>query len=692
MTITAQANGLHEDLALARVRDLSVSYRAGQRDVPVLSDVSLSVSEGEALALVGESGSGKSTLAAALLGHLRPGSRVGSGSVLLGGRDIFAASVSERRRMLVGTVAFVPQNAGHALTPSMRVGQQVMEVLRFGRGMDKRAAREEAVRLFGLVRLPEPCVLVDRYPHQLSGGQQQRVAIAIAVASNPKLLVMDEPTTGLDVVTQAGILSLLDDLRAELNLGLVLVSHDLAVVASVCDRVAVMYAGRVIETGPVAPTFRSPSHPYTRGLLATMPRLDEPGLPAGMPGSPAAPGLDVTGCSFADRCSFAQPECTGGPHPALAPVPGDSLERQSACLRADDVLSAPLEASRMRRRTVGDRGDLLLRVRGLEVDYRRHADPDTGPTVSDVGFDVHRGEVLALVGESGSGKSTVAWTVAGLRRPSAGEIQLHTHGPAQAGHGADPADLTGPASRRSPDTRRQVQLVFQNPDTSLNPRRTVGDAVSRPLRLFGLARARLQLRQRRDAVLTDVGLDALHAERLPGQLSGGQRQRVGIARAIAAEPALVLADEVVSALDVSVQASVLRLMDDLRDEHDLAYLFISHDLAVVRGIADRVIVLYLGRICEEGPVSRVFQGPNHPYTRMLVDAVLELHPAGERPASPGVDEPESAPPARGCAFARRCARRIDGLCETITPPWLQLEDGHRIRCHLPITELESAQP
>jgi peptide/nickel transport system ATP-binding protein len=345
--------------------------------------------------------------------------RIAGEEILAGSaKAVSAQTVRTLRRQQIG---FVPQNAGHSLTPSMRVGAQVVEVLRTARGLDKAAARAEAIRLFGQVRLPEPDVLVNRYPHQLSGGQQQRVAVAIALAGQPRLLVLDEPTTGLDVVTQASVLALFGRLRKELGIALVMVSHDLGAVATVCQRVAVMYAGRIVETGSTEATYRRPSHPYTRGLLSSVSRLGAPGLPAGMPGSVA--GADgLAGCAFAPRCSFAQPSCTEGDAPSLAPVPGD--EQSSACLRLPEVLAAPAWESEVRPRRPHPRGEPLLRVSGLTVDYRRRPEPETGPTVSDVDLVVHRGEVVALVGESGSGKSTIAWTVAGLRRPTSGQISL----------------------------------------------------------------------------------------------------------------------------------------------------------------------------------------------------------------------------------------------------------------------------
>ena len=662
---TAAETGL-----LAEVSGLSIAYRSGDRDVPVLREVSLSLGAGEALAIVGESGCGKSTLAAALVGHLRTGSRVTGGAVRIAGEDILAGDARTVRALRRHQIGFVPQNAGHSLTPSMRIGAQVVEVLRAIRRLDKAAARAEAVRLLAQVRLPEPDVLVDRYPHQLSGGQQQRVAVAIALAGDPRLLVLDEPTTGLDVVTQASVLALFSSLRAELGITLVMVSHDLGAVSAVCERVAVMYAGRVVETGRTRAAFHVPAHPYTRGLLSSVARIAAPGLPLGMPGTVA----DVhasSGCVFAPRCEFAQDSCTEGDAPELTPVEGEGAQRFSACLRVPEVLAAPAWEAQVRPPRTRELGEPLLQVSGLTVDYRRRPDPRSGPTVSDVDLTVHRGEVVALVGESGSGKSTIAWTIAGLRRPTSGEITLD---------GA--ADLTRTAARRDPAVRRQVQLVFQNATTSLNPRRTVGDAVLRPLRLRGL-RGEAAITAR-DQVFEDVGLEAAHAERYPAQLSGGQQQRVGIARALAGGPTLVLADEVVSALDVSIQAAVLRLLDDLRDEHQLGYLFISHDLAVVRALADRVVVLYLGRVCEEGPIEQVFAGPNHPYTRLLMDSARATEPGEAKALTGSDDEPESAPPAAGCAFRNRCPRRVEELCDHETPPWQDLAEGHRVRCHVPV--------
>ncbi|MFJ9586074.1 dipeptide ABC transporter ATP-binding protein [Streptomyces acidicola] len=558
---------------IVSVNSLSVAYRSGGRDVPVVHEVTLEVAKGRTLALVGESGSGKSTVAATLLGHLRHGSRITGGSVHIKGSDVFALPARELRRLRGGTVAMVAQNAGHALTPSMRIGRQIAEA-----GGDI-----PVTDLLEQVRLPRPAELARRYPHELSGGQQQRVAIAMAIAARPDVLVLDEPTTGLDVVTQRGVLDLISGLRDELGLAAVLVSHDLGVVAHLADEVTVLRSGRIVESAPTRTLFATPQDPYTRKLLASVPRLDDAGL-------------------------------------ALV---GEAGEREVRP-RAQVPANAPVAVS----------------ARDVTVDY------GSSRAVNGVSFDVRRGEVLALVGESGSGKSTLAWTLAGLRTPSGGTLS-HESG-----------DLARPAERRPLSLRRRVQLVFQNADTSLNPRRSVGDAVRRPLQLFGTVTSPAEAAGRARKLISDVHLDPALADRLPAQLSGGQRQRIGIARALAGEPDVLIADEITTALDVSVQAEVLRLLDDLRRERDLACLFISHDLAVVRGIADRVAVLRHGVVVEEGPTEAVFASPGHPYTRQLMAAALE-------------PDPDALPPGDD----------VTGWADAAEPDdlWTNHGNGHRVR-------------
>ncbi|WP_337830431.1 ABC transporter ATP-binding protein [Pseudonocardia sp. TMWB2A] len=546
---------------VARVSGLGIAYRAGRADVPVVRGVSFAVEPGCTLGLVGESGSGKSTVAAALLGHLRRGSRITAGTVALHGEDVFAAGPRRVRALRRGTVAMVAQNSGAVLTPSMRIGVQLAEALPEGTGdRDTRVAE-----LLDRVRL-DPA-LAPRYPHQLSGGQQQRVSIAMAVAARPDLLVLDEPTTGLDVLTQEEVLRLLAELAEADGLASVLVSHDLGVVRRMADEVLVLRDGEPVEQRPAPELFADPRTAYTRRLLASVPRLTDTGL--------AEVGEDGTR-TVRDRAAGA---------PA------------------------------------GDR-PVAVQVDGARITY--------GGTVAveDVSFTVRRGEVLAIVGESGSGKSTLARALAGLVTPAGGTLRLCTPDGAPAG------DLSRPAGRRPVEVRRALQMAFQSADTALNPRRTVGSSLARPVRLFGTATGRAGVARRVAELVADVRLDASFAGRLPAQLSGGQRQRVGIARALAGDPAVVVADEVTTALDVSVQASVLALLDDLRRERDLAVLLISHDLAVVRGLADRVLVLRHGRVVEHGPTAEVFADPQHPYTRELLTAAryTDLGSPEETPA------------------------------------------------------------
>ena len=525
------------------VENLSIEYRQGARWHRAVSDVSFTLAAGEILALSGESGSGKSTVAQALLGLGQAGARVAGGRVLYRGRDLLRLPRAELRRLRGRDIAFVPQNPATSLTPTMRIGAQMAEIFRFHglpvpQGPDRRAAE-----LLDSVGLPEPALMLRRFPHQLSGGQRQRVLIAMALAGEPGLIVLDEPTTGLDVTNQARILDLLRDLRGRVSAAMVYVSHDLAALASIADRVAVMQLGRVVEQGRVDRVFAAPEHPYTQKLLAALPRLDVP--PAG-----------------------------GG---------------------------SPLPVDRDRRP--------LLSVEALDIRY-----PARGGVVvaaDKVDFRVLPGETLALVGESGSGKSSIAKAVSGLQAPTDGTIRL-------AGE-----PMPGLAGQRPAAMKRDIQLVFQNPDASLNPRHTVGRILMRAIRAYA-PMSRGAARGRALELIRAVRLEPFHLDRLPRQLSGGQRQRVAIARALAAEPKLMLCDEILSALDVSVQAEILQLLRQLQVERGITILFISHDLAVVRWLAHRVVVLQHGQIRDSGTAEEVFSPPYPAYTQSLIDAVPQL--------------------------------------------------------------------
>jgi peptide/nickel transport system ATP-binding protein len=560
------------------------------RGPEVVDDISFELHAGEVLALVGESGSGKTTVGTALLAHTRRGARTAAGSVEIDGIELFKTAVQKLRG---STVAYIPQDPAASLNPALRVGAQIREVLDVhGWGSpEERTARVRQV--LDEVALPTDDEFARRFPHQLSGGQLQRVAIAMAFAMRPKVLVLDEPTTGLDVTTQARVLATVRDLCGAHRVAAVYVTHDLAVVAELADRVAVMYGGQIVELGPRDQVFTAPSHPYTRALLATIPSLTERRTLTGIPGNPPTPGRRPDGCRFHDRCDFATAGCATT-RPELVPV-GDVLSR---CLRAEHVraqprtvaVAAPLEQSTARP---------VLVVDNVDAGY------GGVPVLSAVSLRVGHNECVALVGQSGSGKSTLSRCIAGLHADWTGTITFN----------GDP--LSRAVRRRSREERKAVQYIFQNPHLSLNPRRTVGEAIRRPLELFGLARGRAAHEQVL-ALLEQVSLSASVVDMLPDRLSGGERQRVAIARALACEPELLICDEVTSALDVSVQASIVTLLADLRAKRGLSLLFVTHNLALVRSIASHTVVLKDGRIVEEGPTEQVLHSPSADYTAALL--------------------------------------------------------------------------
>lgn len=669
---------------LLDVRDLEIAYRQGDDWVRVLHRVNFRIEGGEVFGLVGESGCGKSTVAYQLLGYRRPGSLVEGGEVLFKGRDLLRLRREELDGLRGNRISLIPQNPTTALSPGMRVGAQIVEVLNaHGHAPDQERAAARAVELFGLVGLPDPEGIGRRYPHELSGGQQQRVTIAMALACDPDLLVLDEPTTGLDVTTQEQIVSLLADLRARIGLSMLYVTHDLGVLAQIADRVGVMYAGHMVEIAATATLFNQPRHPYTRGLIASVPQLESARTAPvrslrGLLRRDALP----PGCPFQPRCDVAEPSCGQNRQrlDEVAPL------HEVACQRWR-VIEPPALATVRRQPAapVAQASAPLLRVDQVTLGYgarrgllARLFDPPSQPVVRDLSLTIDRGETLALVGESGSGKSTVARAISGLIKPSAGGIQFEGQ------------PLAGSVGARSDDLRRRIQYIFQNPDASLNPRATIGTILARPLEFFRELDHR-SIRERVVGALHDVQLDAGYAERYPDQLSGGERQRVAIARALIAEPALLLCDEILSALDVSVQAAILDLLTRLRQEHAVAMLFISHDLAVVRRLADRVGVLYRGRLMEAGPTAALFEPPFHPYTHSLLMAVPSLK-AEKRPArrSPADSAATGVPPsANGCAFAGRCPWQLGRLCEETPPPWQTTEQGLGIRCHIPLPELSA---
>jgi peptide/nickel transport system ATP-binding protein len=667
---------------ILEVRDLRVTYRTASGPIRAVRGVSFELQPGRVLGLVGESGSGKSTMALAVMGALNAEARV-TGEVRFRGDNLVGRTVGELRRLWGRRLAMVFQDPAGTLNPVLTVGDQVVEVLGTHEGLGRAGARARVLDLFAAVQLPNPEAIVGRYPHQLSGGQQQRVSIALALACNPDLLILDEPTTGLDVTTEARILDLVEALRRRTSASILYITHNLGVIGRLAHEVAVMYAGELVEQGPVNLVFERPRHPYTVSLLDCLPRVDRP--PAGrllpaIGGTPPDPRAEIEACLFAPRCGLADSRCRAERpgwfeavpgqrarcfHWTRVPAPGTEPAPALALVVAPPVGARPLlETVRLVHHYRAPAGNAGLLGRGSVV-----------RAVDGVSLTVARGETLALVGESGSGKTTTARCVVGLLQPTAGEIRV------------DGRSVPRRLAMWRRDLRRRLQIVFQNPDLTLNPRRTILHAVARPLALFGLAK-RGERRAAAARLLEAVGLEARHLDLRPAQLSGGQRQRVAIARAFAGQADLVVCDEPTSALDVSVQATVLNLLASLQAEAHTSYLLISHDLSVVRHIADRVAVLYLGRIVEEGATEDVFRPPWHPYTEALLSAVPSL---GRSPATGAIrlegPAPNPAAPPPGCPFHPRCPRKVGPVCEREAPPVQLGQRGHAIVCHIPGADL-----
>jgi peptide/nickel transport system ATP-binding protein len=579
-----------------RVDNLQIELTSGGA---VVEDLSLSLSKGEIVGLVGESGSGKTTTALAMLGYCRPGVRIAGGQIEIAGERLTGLSESRLRGRRGRLVSYVPQDPANSLNPAMRVARSIKDVL------DAHASGEASVgSVLRSVHLPDQEAFARRYPHQLSGGQQQRITIGMALSSEPALIVLDEPTTGLDVITQARILEEIQRLRSERSLSMLYVSHDLAVVGQIADRIAVMYAGRIVEQGTTASILSRPRHPYTRGLIASVPDLRQRRRIEAMPGFAVGIGDRPVGCPFSPRCRQAVERCKIE-LPQLEQISGDQ------CVRCFEwIQTPPMEKQEGGATEFTAEANVSLVEVGELVARFGHGHEQI-VAVDRVSFSLARGECLALVGESGSGKTTIARCIAGLHVPASGRITL------------DGRVLPARAKDRPREARRRIQIVFQNPYDSLNPRHTVGESIARPM-LILRGPSKRQARAEVDELLERVRLPTRTAGRLPRELSGGERQRVAIARALAAHPDVLISDEITSALDVSVQAAVLSILDELRRELGLSVLLITHNLGIVTAVADRVVVLEHGRIREQGTVSQVMLTPADEYTRQLIEAAPRL--------------------------------------------------------------------
>ena len=689
-------------MTLLTVESLRVEFRTEDGVVSAVNDVSFSLERGRVLGIVGESGSGKSVTCRSIIGLERSAGVAVSGKAIFQGVDLLAMSERDLRKVRGRDVGMIFQDPMSALNPVRTVGAQLVEAIRIHGGSGKRADWRRARDLLGDVGIPNPDGRMASYPSEMSGGMRQRVMIAMALLNKPDLLIADEPTTALDVTTQAQVLELLRDLRREIDSAIILITHDLGVIAELCDDVLVMYAGRAVETGPVEEIFREPSHPYTWGLLASLPSMNPgQGRIRAIPGSPPSPLAVPAGCPFHSRCDYVLSACRSEIPPAL-PVYAGATHSVACHLPIEDRQAMglrPLQQPRVAVPLASGRGglaasaaqpewpsDSLVRVIGLSKDFaiRRGAfAKSTGfiRAVSEVTFDISAGETVAVVGESGCGKSTLARCVSRLIDPTSGRIDFQ---------GRDIGSLSRSEMAR---VRRDIMVVFQDPFGSLDPRMRVGDIVAESLQNFEYGDKR-EIRARVQAVLGVVGLNPEHYNRFPHEFSGGQRQRVGIARALAMQPKLVVCDEPVSALDVSVQAQILNLLADLRDEFGLTYLFISHNLDVVRHVADRVLVMYLGQVVEEGTVGQLFANPRHPYTSALLAAAPQPDPGlakSRKLVALSGEIPNPANPPSGCTFHTRCPIS-QPICRSTRPELNDLGNGQRARCHFPQDIVISAMP
>lgn len=684
-----------EQLPVLEITDLSISFFTHEVAIPAVKAFSMRVMPGETVGLVGESGSGKSTVALAIMRYLGRNGRITQGSVKFLGEDLVKASDASLRTIRGKQISMVYQEPSSSLNSSMRIGDQLCEVPVVHEGVSWTVAQDRAREMLDAVGLPDPDRLMKSYAHQISGGQQQRVVIAMALLAQPKLLLMDEPTTALDVTVEAGIVDLIKDLSRRFNVSILFISHNLGLVRKTCDRTVVMYSGEAVEEGPASVIFGAPRHPYSRGLLQSLPVPDADKTARRLrtiPGQLPLPHERPQGCNFGPRCEcFVAGQCDVA-EITMQDVPGDG-QHLSRCVRLAEIdwnatgESIPLVAELKI-------GGTVIEVDKLQKYYTRPRGILSGggevvKANETVSFNARAGETVALVGESGCGKSTLAKVLMGLEPATGGEVRLN---------GVDIGRTE--VRRRDRDVVRGMQMIFQNPFDTLNPSRKVGTQLLRVLKTFGVGRNRTERVERMNEIFDSVKLPRDFASRLPRQLSGGQKQRVAIARAFAGSPKVVVADEPVSALDASVQAAVTDLLMQIQAENGTTMLFISHDLGLVRYLADWVVVMYLGHVVEQGRTDDVFAPPYHPYTEALLSAVpiADARVQQKRIVLSG-DVPSAQNPPPGCPFQTRCPRKTEAhsaaghaICETIVPPIIAMNGGHAIKCHLPQASFDAMEP
>ncbi len=678
---------------ILEIDNLGISFFTRAGEIPAVMDFSLRVMPGEAMGLVGESGCGKSTVALAVMRDLPGVGRITRGSIRFQGRDMAALSGAELRAIRGSKIAMVYQEPMASLNPTMLVGRQLMEVPLIHEKVSNEEARARALEMVKAVRLPDPERVMRAYPHQLSGGQQQRVVIAMALLSNPRLLILDEPTTALDVTVEAGIVALVKDLTARTGASSLFISHNLGLILETCDSVTVMYSGEAVETGGVRDVFDAVRHPYTQGLFRSMAlpgtnKNDNPLIP--IPGQLPLPHERPNGCNFGPRCAHFEAGACDRADVPMRDVSGHSGHR-SRCIRVEaiDWAASARKGERLDPVRIGAR---VLEVDRLKKYYRVAAsalfggrEARTVKAVEDVSFAAREAEVLAIVGESGCGKSTLAKVLLGLETASDGLVVF-----------GDEAIQNRPVEHRAVETISSIQMIFQNPFDTLNPSYTVGSQILRTLERFRIGRSGAERRETMFRLLDLVKLPRAFAIRSPRQLSGGQKQRIGVARAFAGKPRVIIADEPMSALDVSVQAAISELLMNLQRESKTTMVFISHDLSVVRYLADRVVVMYLGHIVEMGATDQIFSPPFHPYTEALLAAIPIADPTvKKRHVVLEGEIPSALSPPKGCPFQTRCGHKRDvpgGLCERETPPMRKAADGHTIKCHLSVEALGRMEP